>query len=43
MVSFVIRMTFAPEDRAEVKVVVAREDVEGAAAASGEDTASGKS
>jgi large subunit ribosomal protein L9 len=41
--NFTVPVKISSEDRAEVKIVVAREDVEGAAAASGEDTASGKS
>lgn len=41
--NFTVPVKISSDDRAEVKIVVAREEIEGAAAAAGEDTASGKS
>jgi len=41
--NFTVPVKISAEDRAEVKIVVAREDTEGAAGEAGEDKASGKS
>jgi large subunit ribosomal protein L9 len=41
--NFTVPVKISTDDRAEVKIVVAREETEGAAAETGEDKASGKS